>query len=284
LPDDSKVGRKIRCRECEEPFVIEEAEGETEQRPARPAKSRQGAGGLPPRAGGAKTKKKKTKSDENDAPQKPKRKSKSGVGKSPAFVGGICVLVLGLLIGLPLLFSGGEEPMKPPESYAKFSHDVKQTFQIEYPEGWTVESGGQSGQAVWAKFSKGEDVRIRVRSSMGASAVGDIAASAARIRGDEEESEEEAPVAKVHEMMMEQFGEEYDEYRESAPVKIETGFGDTRMSEFTASGSWGSKMRGIRASMLGLNLQYTVICDCPEEDWEVCRPVFERIIKSMSRG
>lgn len=280
LPDDSKVGKKIRCRECEEPFVVEEAESAAEKRPAKSAGSRREPAGLPPRAG-LKSKKKKDKAEEKEAPKKPKRRTKSGAGKSPAMVGGVCILVLGLLIGLPLLFSGGEEPMKPPESYAKFSHPVERTFACEYPEGWEVDSGGQSGQGVWAKFSKGS-TRIRVRSSIGASAAGDIMANlgGGPLGGGDAASEEElAPIAKVHDMMRDQFAEDYPEYQESQPVKIETGFGDTRISEFTASDT-----KGVRASMLGLNLQYTVICDCPKEDWEVCRPIFEKVVKSMTRG
>ena len=156
LPDDSKVGKKIRCRECEEPFVVEAEESEPETRPAKAKGGGRQTAGLPPRAGGVKSKKKKAQPAEKEAQKKPKRKSKSSAGKSPALVGGVCVLALGLLVGLPLLFSGGEEPMKPPESYAKFEHGVKQTFACEYPEGWTVESGGTSGQAVWAKFFQGD--------------------------------------------------------------------------------------------------------------------------------
>ena len=287
LADDSKIGKKIRCRECEEPFVVQQARSPAANRPAKSAAGGAAPSGLPPRTVGVKSKKKKkTKPAKEEAAKKPKKKAKSGVGQSPALIGGICVLVLALLIGVPLLFFGEDEPVQQPASYAKFSHSVEQTFQCEYPAGWTVESGGTSGVPVWAKFENGE-VKIRVRSSMGASAIGDIAkntgGNAIGVPGGDLD-EDLAPAAKVHEFMKEQFAQDYSDYQEIAPKTIKTGFGDTRVSEFTASGSWDSTIRGMRASMLGLNLQYTVICDCPEKDWDVCREIFDRVIKSMSRG
>lgn len=286
LADDSKAGKKIRCKECEEPFTVK-----AEKSAKGPAKPRGGApAGLPPRTGGVKTKtkKKKAKAAREDAEKKPAQKRKPSTGKSPALIGGICVLGLGLLIGLPLLFPG-DEPIQAPESYSTFTHDVNSVFKIEYPEGWTVESGGTQGAPVWAKFRHPDHkVLIQVKSSMGASAIGDIAKNLpGGIGGVGAEMEEEdlAPVASVHQLMKDQFAGEYgDDYQEQPPQKIETGFGDTRVSEFTASGSFGSKIRGMRASMLGLDLQFTVICDCPEDDWDVCKPIFERAIKSMSRG
>ena len=287
--DDSKAGKKIRCRECEEPFTVK-----AESAGKRPNKAggKTPAGGLPPRTAGLKTKsKKKAKSEESE--KKPARKRKSTAGKSPALIGGICVVVLGLLFGLPLLFPG-DEPMQAPESYAEFTHESNSVFKCEYPEGWEKESGGTSSATggVWAKFvhADHDDVKIRVRSSIGASAVGDIAKNRGSSGlggsgGANAELEEElAPSAVVHEREKKKFAEDYSDYQEQAPQKIETGFGDTRVSEFTASGSFGSKIRGMRASMLGQNLQFTVICDCPEDDWDVCKPIFERVIKSMSRG
>lgn len=283
--DDSKVGRKIRCKECQAPFAIEA------KKSAGPAKKRRSGppGGLPPKKTALKTKpKKKPKSDAEKAKKKRPKKRKKSAGKSPALIGGLCVLALGLLFVIPMLFPE-EKPIEPPASYAEFTHDVNREFKIEYPEGWTVESGGVQGKPVWAKFKHpdDDDVRIQVKSSMGASAIGDIAKNlpGGGLGGAAPEMEEDlAPVATVHSLMHDQFAGEYSDYSEQSPQKIETGFGDTRVSEFTASGSFGSKIRGMRASMLGLNLQFTVICDCPEKDWEVCKPVFEKVIKSMSRG
>lgn len=279
--DDSKVGKKIRCRECEEPFAIKPATQQTAKKP-----SKRSPGGLPPRTLPAKSKpKKKSKPAETDS-KKPGKKSPSSAGRSPALIGGVSVLGLGLLIGVPLLMFSGEKPMEPPASYAAFQHDNKEAFKCEYPEGWSVESGGTGGSTPWAKFEQG-DVKIRVRSSMGASAIGDISKNlGGNVLGDAggELDEELAPVANVHNLMKDQFAQDYGEYQESGAETIKSGFGDTRVSEFTASGSWGGTIRGMRASMLGLNLQFTVICDCPEDDWEVCRPIFERVIKSMSRG
>ncbi len=281
--DDSQVGKKVRCRECEEPFAVQQANAAAGKRPAK--KSAGGGsppGGLPPRTVGVKSKSKKKKPKSADAEPKKKPRAKSSAGKSPALIGIVSVLGLALLIGVPLLFFGKKEPMKPPESYDKFSHSKEQTFKCEYPSGWTVESGGgQSGAPPWAKFIKG-DVKIQVKSSMGMSAIGDIAKNTGGM-SDGETAEERAPVATVHNLTKEKFAPEYGDYKESAPKAIETGFGDTRVSEFTGTSGF-SDVRGMRASMLGLNLQYTVICDCPEEDWDVCRPIFERVIKSMSRG
>ncbi len=290
FPDDSKVGKKIRCRECEEPFVVEPLEGGS-SKPSRKPKQAKSAGGLPPRTVGVKPKPKKKSRPKNgdDSPKKRKSpaKKKSSFTGSPAMIGGVCTVVLALLIGVPFLFSGDDAPMEPPASYTTFEHEVNNAFKCEYPTGWAVKSGGKAGSVVSARFES-DGVLVRIRSSMGASAMGDIAGSLGGDilggAGGVELDEDLAPIASVHQMMHDQYAEDYTDYQEQPPQTLETGFGDTRMSEFTASGSWGSTIRGVRASMLGRDLQWTVICDCPEKDWAVCKPIFERIVKSMSRG
>ncbi|WP_166831057.1 zinc ribbon domain-containing protein [Thalassoroseus pseudoceratinae] len=289
FPDDSKVGKKIRCRECEEPFVVEPL-GDSEKPTGKPKRAKT-AGGLPPRTVGVKPKPKKKSrpksEEESSKKRKSQKKKKSNFTGSPAFIGGISTLVLALLIGVPFLSSGDDKPMEPPASYTSFQHEINNAFKCEYPSNWKMESGGKSGSVVWARIEF-EDVKIRIRSSMGASAIGDIASNMGGDilggAGGVEFDESMAPIASVHEMMHDQYAQDYSGYQEQQPKKIETGFGDTRISEFTASGSWGSTVRGVRASMLGRDLQWTVICDCPEKDWAVCQPVFEHIVKSMSRG
>ena len=289
FPDDSKVGKKIRCKECEEPFVVEPL-GEADK-PTRKPKREKSAGGLPPRTVGVKPKPKKKSRPASDEASPKKRKSppkkKQKLTSSPAFIGGICTLVLALLIGVPFLVSGDDKPMEPPASYTTFQHEVNNAFKCDLPAGWNVKAGGKAGSVISAVFEF-EDVKVRIRSSMGASAIGDIAGSMGGDilggAGGLELDEDLTPIANVHEMMHDQYAADYSDYKEQPPQKIETGFGDTRMSEFTASGSWGSTIRGVRASMLGRDLQWTVICDCPEKDWAVCQPIFERIVKSMSRG
>jgi hypothetical protein len=63
---------------------------------------------------------------------------------------------------------------------------------------------------------------------------------------------------------------------------MKTGMGDARISQFSASGRWGKKISGYRATLLGGGgKQLRVVASCPDGDWEVCSKVFERMIASI---
>jgi hypothetical protein len=99
-----------------------------------------------------------------------------------------------------------------------------------------------------------------------------------------EEAEELEPVAQVHEVSIAQASDELKGLDIKNTETIQTGFGKTRVSEFTASGAMGSSVHGILATALGMNHRIRVTCTCSESHWESMKPVFNEVITSIARG
>lgn len=228
-----------------------------------------------------KVKKKKPPAAETKKTRK-KRKSGGFNPVIPIIIGGVCVMGVGGMLLLPLVknLEIGGGGIEPPTEYAHFFDERGQQFGIDYPKGWEVESGARGGTSnPWARFTH-DSAKIRVKTSLGASAIaGDVSYQGP----DDETPDELKSVFQIHKFMEDQFAGEYNSYEEKRPQVIRTGYGEVCLGEFTARGTWGSKIRGLRLSALGKNYQITVICDCAESDWEVCGPVFDRVVKSLGR-
>jgi hypothetical protein len=97
-----------------------------------------------------------------------------------------------------------------------------------------------------------------------------------------EEDETQTPVAKLHEFRKESVAEEYNGYEELSVTTVQSGMGDARRSEFTASHGFRSKLRGYRVTYISPRAQMNVMCECPEEDWEKAKPIFEKVIASVA--
>jgi hypothetical protein len=194
---------------------------------------------------------------------------------------GIGVAVIGGVVGLAFLLpdtGSGGNGIQAPAAYVVYTDNLGSQFHVEYPKGWKIEAGARGTSNPWARFKKGS-ATIRVKTSMGASALGDIMGG----RSDGEDIPDElTAVAQFHTFMKDQYADEYSNYEEQPATMIMTGMGDGQLSEFTASGGWGSKTKGIRLTWLAVNYQFTVLCDCSESDWAVCQPIFERVAKSLS--
>lgn len=289
---ESAAGRKIRCRDCRKSFWIstpadepgDEAEELVFDIPPDDVfdipPEDQAAVALPPQPVRKRMKKaspapaEKENSKRRDAATWPARFN----AMPPLAIGGVIVAGVVALLLVPALSPGGSG-IKPPEGYETYKDEVGQQFRIEYPQGWAVDFGGRGTSNPWVRFEK-ESALIRVKTSMGASAIGDIAKSATQ---GADLPDELKPVAQVHELMKEQFAADFSGYEEQPPRTVDAKMGEARLSEFTASGSWGSKIKGTRLSCLGRDYQFTVICSCPEADWPVCKPIFERASLSLSR-
>jgi hypothetical protein len=167
-----------------------------------------------------------------------------------------------------------------PTAYTAFNSKPG-TFACEYPEGWQAEGGGKRGLE-WAKFTSGP-AEIRIDTGVGASLIGDIASSAAKMDG--EETPEEAPILQVHVAYAEDFEKDYKGYKEVTPVEeIDTQLGPTARNEFTAQSTFGSNLHGYRATGLTRDKGVFVTCVCPESDWKTLQPAFDHVLKSMKRG
>jgi hypothetical protein len=97
------------------------------------------------------------------------------------------------------------------------------------------------------------------------------------------QDEENAPVAVVHEHERPGFEEEKG-VTEEKPAVVKTGFPDARKSEFSGSKTFGGTIRGCRVTALGADKRISVVCECPESEWEALKPAFNKAIESVAMG
>ena len=88
----------------------------------------------------------------------------------------------------------------------------------------------------------------------------------------------------VHEFQQEIFKQDYSDYNEEDPVKIESkGFGEGRRSIFTAKKGIFSKVKGYRATFLANDYSFQVYCYVPEKQFDQFEPIFKKMIDSVTR-
>lgn len=180
----------------------------------------------------------------------------------------------------------GSAPVEAPTSYETWNAKDG-TFQLEYPEGWEAKGGGQRG-IQWARINEG-DAEIYVNVSTTDSLIGEIAGSPADVLGDalgEEPDPELSAARAVHDQNKDRVVEDakYKEYQEE---EIGTLFnptlGEAYRTEFTAKKGM-TKVKGIRASILGHDKGVTVVMHAKPKDYEKLKPAFIRILEGMKPG
>lgn len=282
--DIAGIGRQMKCRKCQQKFEITAPDDELDFESAdfEIEDDEEEFGPELPEIPLPTRKKKKPTVDTTEQERRPKKnqpESKRVNPLVPLLIGGVMVAgVVGLLF-LPINLLPAETRIQAPEGYDPYEDKIGKHFHIEAPRGWVVEAGGRGSSNPWVRFINGK-ATIRLKTSVGASAIGDVMKAGGAGARDVPDSMK--PAAQIHTMMKEQFAQDFSNYEEKPPRTVDTGMGDGRLSEFTAAGSWGSKLRGIRLTCLGVNYQFTVICNCPEADWAVCQPVFEHVALSLS--
>lgn len=294
LKDESAVGKKMKCRECETPFTVKPAKAAA----AAPAKAKPkpkdpdtngddefddfgadefGSGAAPParlpprRSTKKKPKRKAAASAPADEVPAPRPKPPANIGKMVRLGGG-SMLGLGVLAGMWFVFFKPSPPMQPPASYGTFTHP-KNAFSCEYPEGW--EQSVASGEISSARWEKG-DAKIYFRIGRGGGALADIAGIGSD--PNEEEDETLTPEARLHEdpLFKNPAIEDYSDYEELSVATVQSGGRRVRLSEFKASG-----YHGFRGTTIMGRGAMRIICHCRESDWQVCKPIFERVIRSL---
>lgn len=188
------------------------------------------------------------------------------------------------MVCFALILAGCGAPASAPTSFVTYKA-TDQSFKIDHPEGWNVEGGGAQGSNYYrAKFSQGSAM-IDISADIKGSLIGDIAKSQNTMGGiDEQEAEDLAAVAQVHEMGKAEIAELFGKYQESAPAKVQTAFGDSRISGFSAASTLGGYLVGYRLTALGSQRRILVITYCSAKDWNTLRPAFEKSLASMGQG
>ena len=153
-----------------------------------------------------------------------------------------CLVLIGLCT---LLLTPGCEPqaIQIPNSYTFFDSE-EGTFACEYPEGWDAKWGGKRGPR-WAKFSSGPaliDIKATATGSLMSDAMGGRNADSAA------PTPQDAPVHQVHLTYLREAKEKFNNYTElpGSPAVLDCRLGPARLSEFTASTSFGTKLHGYR--------------------------------------
>jgi len=174
-----------------------------------------------------------------------------------------------------------------PEDFETAQHEqVRLTWEYPTDKGWEMKSGGGTGgRPPWVvQENEAQGVRIEIRASVSGTAIGDIAgANNPELENLPDELRDQLdPIIAVHDFQREMMTAKYETYEETDPVKIETGYGNGRISDYEA-GSTFSTVYGVRATLITNQYQYNVICRVPKKRLEEYRPVFERIIQSIGR-
>jgi hypothetical protein len=186
-----------------------------------------------------------------------------------------------------LLLGSGCGKVQVPKSFDTFNAKDG-TVKLKRPASWEQERGTAKKFRSVA-FESGA-ARIRVLADVKGSLIGDIAGggqagAAFRESLPDDVAEEISPVAQVHEeMSLPQLEEEFNELDVKSTETIQTGFGETRLSEFAGSGTLGGTTHGYLATALGHDKRVRVICMCPEKYWETLKSAFDEVIESMGPG
>jgi len=162
------------------------------------------------------------------------------------------------------------------------------SFRCKCPAGWEVKGGGRSDFHS-ASFAEGP-AKIKVRADFAGSIIGDIAGggmaglNAPGLEMAADEADDFSAVAQVHQMGKEEMAEAFGNYEETPAEKIDTKLGEGRKAEFTGSNTFGGKMHGVRLTILSHDRRITVVCQCPEKNWETLKPAFDEVIDSLRPG
>jgi hypothetical protein len=169
-------------------------------------------------------------------------------------------------------------PVAAPTAYVEYNHKSG-AFACEYPQGWEADGGGAHGQ-VWATFESGP-AEIRLRGN----AIGSLMGDAMGGRHQSDLPPELQPVHKIHELNAKGIENELPGYKEiGQPQELEVALGPARVSEFTATTTFGSGLHGYRVTVLGHNKGVTAFCICPESDWKTLQPAFDHTLGTLKRG
>ncbi len=173
----------------------------------------------------------------------------------------------------------GSEPVPAPTSYSDYSGKEK-VIVCQYPEGWEADGGGNRS-TFWAKFTK-DTALIRIDTDLTGSLLGTIdQVAGVAAMGDEFEGADRSPAGNMHEQSRFKMEEKYGSYEEQPGTTVRTELGDAWQTEFAAKDGFGRQLHGYRATVLGHDLRFTVVCCCNESDWDNLKSAFEKSIVSL---
>jgi hypothetical protein len=204
-------------------------------------------------------------------------------------------LVYGGIGGVFLVSSSGllQGKFEPPAKYVAMPVGFL-PFEGSIPEGWeALAGGGMNGIPMSVRIHDGRgSISIEIRESEGSSEKGKMKKNikegkeVVQIGGGGANLSKlgEAPaVEATHSYHQGVVMKSFSNYKEGGQRPIKTGFGKGLISDFTAEeGLLHSQVKGCRASVVHRDFQLNIVCKCPPAQFDDVRPVFEKIISSLS--
>lgn len=183
------------------------------------------------------------------------------------------------MVLIPPVMKGVKAGEEMPQEFEVFSVDEGFSFSIEYPKGWTLESGGGSGgKQDWVKITHGSIV-IDFRTSTAGAAIAGYG-----VQNPNQQASELEPVHEVHRFFKEHLQAEDSSYEEEDPDFVRTGFGSSRLSVFTSGGFFGKRF-GYRLTALGSNDQWTGNAYCSSQrKFDQYRDLLRKVMLSVGPG
>lgn len=153
------------------------------------------------------------------------------------------------------------------------------TVKLERPDGWE-QKRGTAKKFRSVAFQSGP-AKIRVLGDV----TGSLMAGPGSSMETEDVPEELTAVAQIHEeLTLKQLSDELGELDVKSTDMLQTGFGNTRRSEFTVSGTLGGTTHGYVVTALGHDKRVRVISTCPDKHWKSLKPAFDKVVESMGPG
>lgn len=216
-----------------------------------------------------------------DGPKRKQKEPTSPVVIAASLGGGLLVLLLAAG-GLGYLLYASK-PIEPPAEMTDFEHPAPQAFSLTVPADWEAKSGGGSGGTPAFATFEGAGGSFDIRVSRRGSAMGDIAGAGG---GDsyvigEEVPEEESAIFKQHAFTKDQTAADYQTYTETDGENFDPRHGEGRVSEFTATGTFGGTTRGLRATVRLGNETYNVVARTSKRDFPIMNGVFREMLESL---
>jgi pSer/pThr/pTyr-binding forkhead associated (FHA) protein len=171
-----------------------------------------------------------------------------------------------------------------PQNYVQFSPKNFETIlKCEVPENWKQQfRGGKNAGPMWARFTDGP-LTIEISENLTGEAIREAVVA---MRKKADPARRDAPAAEqIHEYQRQKASENFESYNESPRSQgLQTkGYGEARISDFTATqGLFGAEVSGCRVTVLNQARQLTVICQCPPSLFQDAKPMFEKVIASLS--
>lgn len=217
------------------------------------------------------------------------KKANEGGLSIPIAIGLTSVLIavyIGMMIAMvPGMVAAANHraKIKTPQEFEKYANDDFQ-FRCDVPKGWEVEGRGGSGNIPPSVRIEKGSIKIVYRSSPSGAAIQDMSQAQVDMAGGDVPDELQ-PVSRVHDFQKDKFSNDLSNYKEIGEAeKVVTGWGEGRLSTFTASSGLNGSIYGYRVTLLTSQYQWNVVCQCStKREFLAYQPIFRHIINSTGR-